>query len=288
MHERIYVDGVFDLLHVGHIALFKRAKEMGKTVIVGVSGDNDIAQTKRVPILNQTMRAEMVAACRYVDEVVVPCPGFGISETFMEEHQIDMVIHGNDYSDEDVRRYYSEPKRLGKFELVEYSSTVSTSTIIHRIIDLKRIPLVDSTMTKVDCSRVYVDTSNFSTAENSFDGAFAKVDIKRGELVEKGLMRRLSDNENKAFDGMKNSFVFTWSDDKPNHTWAFASGCAAFYNSGLEQDTNTRMVRFFDEDRFEIYATRDIQAGEELTHTYKSLQWRDVFVPLYKELKKGE
>ena len=76
--------------------------------------------------------------------------------------------------------------------------------------------------------------------------------IINGELVEKGLMRRLSDNKNKAFDGMKNPFVFTWSNDLPNYTWAFASGCAAFYNSGLENQSNTRMVRYFDEDRFEI------------------------------------
>ena len=138
--------------------------------------------------------------------------------------------------------------------------------------------------TKVDCTKVYVDTSKFSTIENKFDGAFAKVDIKKGELIEKGLMRRISDNNNKSFDGMKNPYVFTWSDDKPNYTWAFPSGCAVFYNSGLESQTNTKMIRYFDEDRFEIYATKDIQAGDELTHTYKSLQWRDVFKNLYENL----
>jgi hypothetical protein len=140
-------------------------------------------------------------------------------------------------------------------------------------------------MTEVDCSKVFVGTSTFSTSDNKFNGAFAKTRIKNGELVEKGLARRLSDNESKEFDGMNNSFVFTWSNDLPNHTWAFMSGCATFYNSGLEEQTNTRMERFFDEDRFEIYATRDIDAGEELTHTYKSLQWRTVFIPLYNDLK---
>jgi hypothetical protein len=76
-------------------------------------------------------------------------------------------------------------------------------------------------MTKVDCSKVYVDISSFSTSNNRIYGVFAKVDIKVGELVEKGLMCRLSDSNNKVFDGIKNQFVFTWSDDKPNHTWAF-------------------------------------------------------------------
>tara|TARA_B110000438_G_scaffold172877_1_gene165224 strand:+ start:107 stop:535 length:429 start_codon:yes stop_codon:yes gene_type:complete len=141
-------------------------------------------------------------------------------------------------------------------------------------------------MSKVDCSKVYVDTSTFSTSNNIFDGVFAKANIIKGELVEKGIMRRLSDNNNRAFDGMKSLFVFTWSDDKPNYTWAFGSGCSTFYNSGLESQTNTHMVRFFDEDRFEIYATKDIKAGDELTHTYKSLNWREVFIPLYNDLTK--
>jgi hypothetical protein len=139
-------------------------------------------------------------------------------------------------------------------------------------------------MNRVDCSKVIVRESTFSTENNKIDGAFAKVDLKSGELIEKGLMRRLSDNDNKAFNGMNNPYVFTWSNNKPNYTWAFASGCASFYNTGLENQTNTKMIRYFNEDRFEIYANRDIIAGEELTHTYKSLQWRDVFAPLYNEL----
>ena len=141
-------------------------------------------------------------------------------------------------------------------------------------------------MTKVDCTKVYVDTSLFSTSCRQFDGAFALVDIARGELVEKGIMQRLSDNVNNTFDGANNSYVFTWSEEIPNHTWAFPSGCAAFYNTGLDADTNTRMMRFMSEDRFEIYAKRDISAGEELTHTYKSLQSRKAFAGLYNELTK--
>ena len=139
-------------------------------------------------------------------------------------------------------------------------------------------------MSKVDCSKVFVDTSKFSTPDNIFNGAFARVDIKKGELVEKGLMHRLSDENNKAYDGMKNPYVFTWSNSKPNYTWAFPSGCAAFYNTGLESQTNTHMVRFYEQNRFEIYATKNIKMGEELTHTYKSLEWRDVFKNLYLEL----
>ena len=133
---------------------------------------------------------------------------------------------------------------------------------------------------KVCCDQVYIKTSLLSSPGVVFDGAFARKAFNDGELVEKGLMRRLSDNENRGFDGMKNMYVFTWSDEVPNYTWAAGSGCSPFYNTAKDGTANTRMVRFYDEDRFEIYATRDIAADEELVHTYKSLGWRTVFKEL--------
>ena len=66
---------------------------------------------------------------------------------------------------------------------------------------------------KIDCSRVYVKKSEFSTEETGdFDGAFAAVAIKKGELVEKGVVRRLPD----GFDGNTCTYIFTWSTERPN------------------------------------------------------------------------
>ena len=62
--------------------------------------------------------------------------------------------------------------------------------------------------------------------------------------------------------------------------WALGSGCSTFYNSTSPSDpvpSNTKMTRFYDEDRFEIHAVRGIAADEELIHTYKSLEWRECF-----------
>ena len=60
------------------------------------------------------------------------------------------------------------------------------------------------------------------------------------------------------------------------------SGCAPYYNTAKTTDSNTKMVRYFDEDRFEIFATRDIAEDEELLHTYISLEWRTCFSELNK------
>jgi SET domain len=64
------------------------------------------------------------------------------------------------------------------------------------------------------------------------------------------------------------------------------SGTSAFYNTAKQDDANTEMKRYFDEDRFEIFATRDIEADEELTHTYISLTWRTCFKDINELLHK--
>ena len=49
-------------------------------------------------------------------------------------------------------------------------------------------------------------------ATGLFDGAFAAVSIKEGELIEKGVIRRLPE----GFDGNSCPYIFTWSDERPN------------------------------------------------------------------------
>jgi len=121
----------------------------------------------------------------------------------------------------------------------------------------------------VSCGNVYVMNMQYGA------GAYAARDIAAGEMVEQGIVRRLTN-----CDGNENPYVFTWSDDIPNTTWALGSGCATFYNTASEEEANTHMVRFFAEDRFEIHATKDIKEGDELLHVYKSKQWRTCFSDL--------
>ena len=84
------------------------------------------------------------------------------------------------------------------------------------------------TSAKIDCSNVVTRKSTFSTpATGEFDGAFAKIDFSEGDMIEKGTMRRLPE----GFDGMQCEFIFTWSTERPNTTWAMGSGCAAYYNT---------------------------------------------------------
>ena len=107
--------------------------------------------------------------------------------------------------------------------------------------------------------------------------AFATTAIKAGELVEKGIVRVLTN-----VDGNENPYVFTWSDTIPNTTWACGSGCSTFYNTAEAEKANTHMERDFENCSFVITATKDIAQGEELLHVYKSKGWRTCFQPLNK------
>lgn len=122
----------------------------------------------------------------------------------------------------------------------------------------------------IDCSKVFVKHSGSLKGI----GAYAAVAIKKDEVVEYGLMRRVET------DGNKNPYLFTWSDNRD--VWAYASGCATFYNTSKQP--NVKMDRFYDEDLFTITALQDIKKGDELLHTYKSLNWRTCFQELNQKL----
>lgn len=130
---RVYCDMVGDLFHYGHVNFLKEAKKIGSYVIVGLMSDNEAEAYKRRPILNIEERKREIEGCKYVDEVIIDCP-CPITEEFMRKHKIDYVLHGDDYSEEDIEKWYSVPKRQNKLKLVPYTKGISSSEIIDRIL----------------------------------------------------------------------------------------------------------------------------------------------------------
>ena len=94
--KRIMVDMSATLIHHGHIRLLKEAKKLG-TVIVALTTDDEIDTKKGYSSeLNFDERREILEAIKYVDEVV-PC-NWLIDETFLDQHNIDLLVHGHDNS----------------------------------------------------------------------------------------------------------------------------------------------------------------------------------------------
>ena len=129
---RVYVDVVGDLFHAGHVQFFKKAREEGDYLIVGIHRDDEVTEYKRQPYLTMEERRIVIEACRYVDEVIIDVP-IGISEEWIEKYEIDLVIHGDDFSEENKLAHYGVPIRLGIFKTVPYTKGTSTTEIIERI-----------------------------------------------------------------------------------------------------------------------------------------------------------
>lgn len=93
-----YVQGTFDLFHVGHLNLFRRAKEQCRYLIAGVVSDelNEVYKGAR-PYVPYEERAALVAACRYVDEVIKVDVGSDDKVKIWEEHHYDCHFCGDDH-----------------------------------------------------------------------------------------------------------------------------------------------------------------------------------------------
>lgn len=130
--KRVYVDIVGDLFHYGHIEIFKKAKEQGDILVVGIHNDDIVASYKRRPILTMDERIKVVEACRYVDEVAPNAP-LHITDEWLDKLKIDLVIHGDDIDPASIKEWYGVPYKRGIFKTVPYTPEISTTEIIRRI-----------------------------------------------------------------------------------------------------------------------------------------------------------
>jgi glycerol-3-phosphate cytidylyltransferase len=136
----VYVIGVFDLFHRGHVELLRRAKELGQRLVVAVNGDEMVGSYKRRPIMQEGDRLAVVAACKYVDEAFI-INTFD-NKPMLEEFAVSAIVHGDDWD----RTSYLEQIRVTEsfltergIELVFLPATagVSTTGIIQRIRELQ-------------------------------------------------------------------------------------------------------------------------------------------------------
>jgi len=90
----IYADGVFDMYHVGHAKVFEQCKKKYKHVklIVGVASDEEVRIHKGQNVMNETERSEIIRHCKWVDEVVMPCP-WTLDIEWLKQKGIHYVAH---------------------------------------------------------------------------------------------------------------------------------------------------------------------------------------------------
>ena len=96
-----YTTGVFDMFHVGHLNILKRAKAQCEHLIVGVSTDELVEGYKgKTPIIPFEERFAIVGAIKYVDEVV-PQTSMDKFKAW-EQLKFNVLFHGSDWKDSDM------------------------------------------------------------------------------------------------------------------------------------------------------------------------------------------
>ena len=108
-----YTTGVFDMFHIGHLNILKRAKEQCDYLIVGVSTDELVEDyKKKTPVICFENRMEIVKAIRYVDKVV-PQENMDKFKAW-EEYKFNAIFHGDDWKGSSLYDSFIEKfKRVG-------------------------------------------------------------------------------------------------------------------------------------------------------------------------------
>ena len=132
----IYVIGVFDLFHTGHVELLKRAKALGDRLIVAINSDRIVESYKRKPYISERDRLAVVEACRYVDEAFV-IDTFDNKEAIVKNN-INIIVHGSDWAGEGYMKQIRVDQAFldnhgVSMVFLHYTQGISTSQILESI-----------------------------------------------------------------------------------------------------------------------------------------------------------
>jgi rfaE bifunctional protein nucleotidyltransferase chain/domain len=122
--KKIWINGTFDIIHIGHIKLFEYAKSVGDYIVVGIDSDKRVKYLKGQsrPINNQDDRRELLLAIKYINEVHIFNSDEELSELIKKSNS-DIMIIGDDYIDKNVIGS-QHVKQLLFFKKIEgYSTT---------------------------------------------------------------------------------------------------------------------------------------------------------------------
>ena len=128
--KRVLTYGTFDLFHIGHLNILRRAKELGDYLIVGVSTDEYCRTKGKIPVYRYEDRKKIVDAIRYVDETFPEQSLTADKIADVKKYHPDVVVWGDDWK--------------GKFDFLRDEGV--------EVIYLPRTPEISTTKVKDDLS----------------------------------------------------------------------------------------------------------------------------------------
>ena len=129
----VFTNGVFDLIHAGHVDYLTKAKALGDVLIVGMNSDDSVRRIKgdKRPILKQDERAFIISSLKPVDYVV-----FFEEDTpkeILDELVPDILVKGADWSIDKIVGRETVEKNGGEVKTIKFVNEQSTSKIIELI-----------------------------------------------------------------------------------------------------------------------------------------------------------
>jgi len=129
----VWTNGVFDLLHLGHIDYLSKAKDLGDILIVGVNTDASVKRIKKAgrPITDETARSTIVASLHFVDAVIL----FDEDTPYqlIRRVQPDVLVKGSDYKAEEIVGAEIVLAKGGSVETIDFLPGYSTTAIEEKI-----------------------------------------------------------------------------------------------------------------------------------------------------------
>ena len=123
--SRVITFGTFDIFHVGHLNILKRAAELGEYLIVGVSTDAlNFSKKQRYPICPQHSRAEIVDALACVDEVFFE-ESLELKREYILQFKADILVMGDDW-----RGKFDEFSDICQVVYLPRTPSISTTELI--------------------------------------------------------------------------------------------------------------------------------------------------------------
>lgn len=129
----VFTNGVFDLLHVGHVRYLAQARSLGDVLLVAINSDRTVRELKgsNRPVFNQAERAEVLAALRHVDYVTIfddVSPRSLIAKLLP-----DVLVKGGDYRLDQIHGREEVEAAGGKVISLPFVAGASTSALIERM-----------------------------------------------------------------------------------------------------------------------------------------------------------
>jgi D-beta-D-heptose 7-phosphate kinase/D-beta-D-heptose 1-phosphate adenosyltransferase len=129
----VFTNGVFDILHVGHVRYLAQARSLGDALVVAINSDTSVRALKGAgrPLINQDERAEILAALRAVNYVSVfddVSPRSLIADLLP-----DVLVKGGDYSLDEIHGREEVEAGGGRVVSLPFVEGVSSSDIIERM-----------------------------------------------------------------------------------------------------------------------------------------------------------